>query len=318
MITINSNSGMAGRFMCEMHTVDENGMELPNSRRVVAPWQDNLITDSGLDNLAGTWWMSECQIGSGNSPPSVSDVALQAPLATQSGSVVAGPNNAAEGWNSVVGTYVFGQGVGTGVISELAVRPSSGSNITTRALIKDSDGEPTTIAKGPMDVLTVTYQIREYPDQTDTVTVVENPHTSVQYNVVSRALYGTHYLRLNAWNRRGAFSTGGNANTGLHVDNSALTPWNSAYTALTGTAKHATLASYVPGTYRLDGTFTFTESDGNVSGGISRILIGAASTSHQNGDQGFFMQASFDPPIDKDNTKTLIITLRKSWGRHTP
>lgn len=48
------------------------------------------------------------------------------------------------------------------------------------------------------------------------------------------------------------------------------------------------------------------------------MIMGNLMNPPQNYNQPFLLQASFDPPIDKDNTKTLIITLRRSWGRYEP
>lgn len=312
MITLEQKSRMSGHFMIEKHQVDPEGNEIPGSRKVVAPWQDNMVVDSGLDNMASGGFMNRCSVGAGNTAPAAGNTELESILATANGTVAQGP--AGEGFNSIVGTYVFGQGTATGIIAEVGVRPTSG-NITTRALIEDENGDPTTIAKGPMDVLTVTYQLREYPDQTDTVSQVVNPHTSVEYTVVQRSVRGAANQRLLQWNFRGAVGTD-HTNNRPRVRNEALEGWD-ANTNLEGGSigSWATYPAYVAGNYYNDVVVTYAEGAGNVAGGITKIISGNSTYSSATGAGPFHLQASFDPPIDKDNTKTLIITLRKSWGR---
>lgn len=320
---LNSGCGVSGMFRIEMHRTDTSGKEIRGSRRVVAPWQKNLITNSGLDNMAAAGFMARCMIGAGNSTPSVSDTQLQSQLAVLSGTVVQGPNSTVEGYNSIVGTYVFGQGVGTGIIAELGVAPASG-NITTRALIRDQNGDPTTIVKGPQDVLTVTYQMREYPSLDDSTYTVTNPHTSQDYTVVSRAVGANYNDRLFSWHSDGPIRVGLNSSFPATYPRAANSPLQAATAAPDRTGEQVTGAThssppYSSGSYYRDIVITWSEAAANISGGISRVNIGGnPATGIGVAGQPFLMQASFSPPIAKDNTKTLIITLRKSWGRHTP
>ena len=315
MIIFEQNSGMAGMFQVEMHTVDSGGVEICGSRRVVAPWGKNMITNSGLDNMAAAGFMARCMIGAGNNAPAASDTQLQSQLAVITGTVAQGPNSTTEGYNSIVGTYVFGQGVGTGIIGELAVAPASG-NITTRALIRDQNGDPTTIVKGPQDVLTVTYQIREYPNQNDVVGSVVNPHTSVEYQFTARTHNGTYPGRLMTWHRFGPVGGGTYDQHQLAADSGSLVPWTGTIPEGGATSKSSALsaAAYVAGSYYRQVQYTFPESRGN--GNISRVFTDPTGNDSQDFSQRFQFQASFSPAIDKDNTKTLVITLRKSWGRH--
>lgn len=312
MITLEQKSRMSGHFMIEKHQVDPDGNEIPGSRKVVAPWQDNMVVDSGLDNMAAAGFMARCSVGAGNAAPAAGDTELESILATVNGSVAQGPRDTDEGWNSIVGTYVFGQGVATGIIAEVGVRPSSG-NLTTRALIEDENGNPATINKGPMDVLTVTYQMREYPDQADTVSQVTNPHTSQVYDVVQRTLNGLWAGRMKHWHDYGAV-TRENLGNYVTVSNAPLVDWDAAFAGSAGNSSSNSRPAYTAGNYYADIIHTWNEGAGNIVGGISRAVIGNTA-GNDGARQPFFLQASFDPPIDKDNTKTLIITLRKSWGR---
>jgi hypothetical protein len=74
------------------------------------------------------------------------------------------------------------------------------------------------------------------------------------------------------------------------------------------TSGSSTVASYTNGTFVRDSTMTLTPSQGNLSGGIGCILLNYTATS-------MTFQYHFDTPIPKDNTKTLTLTARFSWGR---
>lgn len=312
MITLKQHSKMRGMFMIERQKHHPDGSPIPGTREVVAPWQDNLLLDSGLDNLGGSSWMRRCEIGAGSAAPSPSDTGLASPLGSQlnsSSSASAGPST--EDYVSVVDSWVFPPGSATGIISELGVGPQSG-NLTTRALVRDENGDPTTITKGPIDSLTVTYQIREYPDRTDSTYQVTNPHTSQVYDVVSRTIGGTTPDRLSAWHSNGPVYSPNSTGARMGVDSNPLVPWDStSYTG--GNTGTDTPLPYSVGNYYRDLRSTWNEGQGNIPGGITRVRKSSGSVLNP-----FYIQASFDPPIDKDDTKTLTITMRKSWGRYVP
>lgn len=311
MTTLKQNSRMRGLFMIERQKHNPDGSPIPGTKEVVAPWQDNLLLDSGLDNLAAGGWMRRCKLGAGSTPPAPGDTDLVSSLGevSNSGSSVSeGPST--EDYASVMDSWVFPPGEATGIVSELGVGPISG-DLTTRALVRDENGNPTTITKGPIDSLTVTYQIREYPDKTDSTYQVTNPHTSQVYDVVSRTIGGTAGGGLAAWHIAGPVRTSGTlATRRFSLDNLPLVPWDSTSYPNTNPIG-PTIVPYVLGSHYVDCTCTWLEGEGNEVGGVTRIVTG-------NSNQPFRIQASFDPPIDKDDTKTLSITLRKSWGRYVP
>lgn len=313
MITLKQHSKMRGMFMIERQKHHPDGSPIPGTREVVAPWQDNLLLDSGLDNLGGSNWMRRCEIGAGSATPSPSNIGLASPLGSQdSNTVTNGPSTG--DYVSVVNSWLFPPGSATGIIAELGVGPTSGS-LTTRALVRDENGDPTTIVKGPIDSLTVTYQIREYPDKTDSTYQVTNPHTSQVYDVVSRTIGGTASDRLRAWHFYGPVADsnlGGQPAGRMGVGSEPLVPWDStSYTS--GNTASDTVLPYSPGNHYRDLRSVWIEGAGNIPGGITRVRKSSNSITNP-----FYIQASFDPPIDKDNTKTLAITLRKSWGRYVP
>lgn len=310
MTIIHQNSKMAGRFMIERCQIAPDGSEIPGSHEVVAPWQDNLITDAGLDHMGGGGWMGRCHIGAGNTPPSFSDTSLVSSLASRTGNIEQGPSD--DDFCSVVGTYVFPPGEGTGIIAEIGVSPGGvGTALTTRALVRDENGNPTTITKGPIDQLTITYQMREYPDKGDTVQQVTNPHTAQEYTVTTRTYGGADSSRMYAWT--GTFGPVTEHSASFPRVTQGLAPWDSNPSAVSGVANGSlSTVPYTSGNNYRDVRAIFTETQGNRVGGISSVSLGSSGTSTT---VPFRIQAAFDPPLDKDNTKTLTLTFRRSWGR---
>lgn len=69
-------------------------------------------------------------------------------------------------------------------------------------------------------------------------------------------------------------------------------------------------AGYISGSFYRDLTVTFSPTQGNATGGIGALNVNFdANSSAQT------VQYSFSTPIPKDNTKTLSLTFRISWGR---
>lgn len=128
---------------------------------------DNLITDNGLraiitDSL-GTF---NAHVGTGTATPTFSDVKLANPLAQTSLGSGAGPvsyrsRTEPPFWTQMSIKRTFPPGVGTGVLTEIGMAPSANLDLVhTRTLIKDANGNPTSITKLADDFLDVTYTIR--------------------------------------------------------------------------------------------------------------------------------------------------------------
>lgn len=164
-------------------------------------WFKNVITDVGLIDWyfskgLGTFdtWGSMCAnncVGTGSATPTTSDVQLASYLA-QSGPKTAGGGTGYAGFDttgyvaaaSPVPAYWYGQsswqygtGVAAGNLTEVGVYPGDpgqsatppfyAGHLFSRALILDSNGNPTTITVLSDEILTVTWQLRFYLDLTD-------------------------------------------------------------------------------------------------------------------------------------------------------
>jgi hypothetical protein len=153
-------------------------------------WFENLITDNGL-NILGTVngspisWFS---VGTGNSTPAFTDVAMSGPLAN-SNNVVASSglgNQGAEGYCYWRQTNRFNPLGSNNNLQEVGCGPN-GSSLFSRALILDGGGAPTVFPWGATESLDVSYELRLYPPAADTNTVMTV--TGVNYNITIRPYF---------------------------------------------------------------------------------------------------------------------------------
>lgn len=308
---IQISSGVSGRFMIQTAKADPTGAEVPGSRVVVAPWQDNLITDSGMDYMGGSgaqgnYFMNYLSVGSGATPPAFTDTSLQARVATTGSS-----NTTTDGYTTEPPYYSwyrrefqFGVGAAAGTLSELGLTNNSGTEAYTRALIKDEGGNPATITVLPDELLIVTYERRVYPHTEDVVTsaVIKGEDITVTIrpsNIASssgRAL--TNGFHWSSWNSGGYWYSGG---TGV----GPITGQPSG-ARVAGSSK--TDISYEPGTYYRD----------QVMGLSVQALAGTTITGFQGWNSETLYQIGFQPGIPKTDAETVALRLRMSWSRYDP
>lgn len=317
--TLNASSGFAGWFKIEAFRTDEDGQEIPGSRRIAADWFPNLITNAGLDLLGttgDTYIYTFCRVGSGNTAPAVTDTALVSQVAASSTeqALTYGVNRAGTfyGWKRRVTRFTTGTAAGT--LAEVGVSPTSGGALFSRALILDSGGNPTTITVFSDETLDVTYELRLYPVLTDATGTVDISGTT--YNWTARALIPVSLD--NQW----ALYTGkgigprlspGNTEYGPSVG-SDLPAQNSAVSGPVGSGVITALA-YTAGTYQRSFRFDCDLNDANIAGGIGCFL----ATSGASGDRAFGAWAwGLSPKLPKTSSFKATFTIRMSWGRYTP
>lgn len=276
---------------------------------------ENLITNQGLNRLGTGGALNFCVVGSGTTPPAVTDVMLQTARAyvgqgtspvittsyTQSGAV-------APYWGGVIVGFRFGAGEAQGNISEIGIAYSYTSlanhALFSRALIKDAGGNPTTITILPNEFLDVGYECRSYlppDDKTFTVEVMGTTHTLL--------MRGSNQA---AGAQQGAFAFQGPyplQATMYHTATIGGLTGSASGTSLGGV--NTSLNAYVAGSLKrsMSGTIALGVAN-NVNG------IGAMQFSTNNGSfQLPQYQMSVTPPIIKNNTMTISFTFEYSWGR---
>lgn len=315
---------VAGFFKIEAHQQDEEGNVIPESKRLLADWFPNLITNAGLDMLASSTnpsgmpgFASGCQVGSGSATPTVGDTALQARIAgttrSQQPNNGGGPSSSsAPYFDSAIFTFSFGAGAAAGNLSEIGIGPDATGNLFSRSLIKDASGKPTTITVLPTELLTVTYQLRLYIDPTPVAgSFVLNSKkyttsTSLVYHKAGSSVWVMDYFGsiLGDGGAVGAQTYNGAFNGPLQEPSGPSGDSGGVPTAVIGGA--GTGAPWV------DVTYPFSVNQGNAEApGVTAIAAGVPS-----GRAWFCPKTGFSPPLPKDNTKIMSITWRATFGRY--
>lgn len=286
--------------------------------RELLPWQDNLITNSGMDTFGTTTpFGGYLRVGTGTTPPAVTDTALANQVASTSTSLVL-----ANTYPVAVGVYTanFPVGAAAGVLTELALSGSASGNISTHAQFVDAGGAPTSVTVLPDEQLIVTYNVRMAYNTADVVTTVTDPVTGVVYTVTTRPR--------DMWSG-GAGSQeaqgSGLANTRLEMFRanqlaayygpaSELGPANGSQTGGT-LASMAPItvsnAAYAPGSYAAQQTVTVPVTSLNFAD-MSSFLSGVSNPGYT-----FPMRYKFgvSPKISKTSSQSLTLTFNYSWAR---
>lgn len=312
MINIGLRGRVKGMLRVRLRRAD-------GSVRLDTGWFSNLITNAGLDMLGGIFPANSegnngvapyrCSVGTSNTAPAFTDTTLgnsigyspglNAPIGS-SPKYNAGYAAGSPGYLHAVGTFVFGLGAIVGNIAEIGtgIIPTSTPSqlyLFSHALIM-SGGTPTTISVTSADQLEVTYDLRLYVDTTDTAWSLTISGTSYS-GVIRRANLGT-----------------ANEQIVTSISGGVISVYNGSIGTVTagpsGTSDsvNISLGGYTSGSYSINLTGSFSTSQGNLSGGITALLVNTSTF----GD----WQLSVTPAIAKDSTKTLSLTFSVSWARY--
>jgi hypothetical protein len=303
-MTNGAEVGIGGYFKLEAVNAETG------ERRVLADWFKNLITDIGLNRMGSAGFISHCYVGSGSTPPANSDTQMQSFVAV-AGSVQAYTNGYTAGppfYGWVRQTWRFSQGAAAGNLSEVGIGWSTTHSgaLYSRSLIKDGNGNPTTITVLASEFLDVTYEFRVYPPQSDSTFQV----------TISGQTYDCTLRAARVSSTSTGLPVGNLISTGVQyqpnfggseVYSGTLGAATSSPTGGTGINLNGyTNSTYVSNSFQRNGTLALGLNEGNIAGGIKclgfQTLIG-----------GF--QVQFTPNIMKDATKLLTFNLRVSWAR---
>lgn len=290
----------------------------PDGRvRLLADWFPNLITDAGLNAIGNNLaWLTAARVGTGSTTPANSDTALSAFVA---GANIAATNQVAAGSPPYFGTstlrYRFAAGDAAGNLAEvgIATQTAVGGTQFSRALILDSDGNPTTITVLSDEVLDVTYALQfiaPTSDVTDTVTI-----GGVDYDTTTRACDVTNQ---GVWSVNS--STGGGPNS-LQVYSGSIGAVTAS--APSGTAASPTsqsTSSYSADSHFREGTFDFGLTAANFGGnGITAaaFLLGLGSGGMGKMQVSLNSQDSPSKGIPKTSSDILSLVFRHTWARGT-
>lgn len=303
--SIDLTSEVEGYYTLQILKVDADGKALEESARQPVPTFKNLITNGGLDRMGAFGDMcNACQVGSGGTPPAVTDSNLASFLATRNQTSSANTTQPTPPYYaSTTFVYEFPAGVATGNISEVGVGWAAVGSLFSRALILDGAGNPTTITILADEILRVSYQLRYYvptADLTGSITLngVATAWTSRASDVTNSAAWSS------AGYRSAAFTTGNVSEQRAHEGDIAEVTGTPAGASSSRTS--AVDAAYSAGSYGRSGTVTWGVNAANFAAGIKSIYTGHGVGAYQ---------ISFTPAIAKVSTQELSLTLRHSWVR---
>ena len=287
----------------------------------------NLITDVGMDSFIRQDIGSShgIVVGRGTTVPTVNDTVL--------GSIVAGSNTAtprfSTGYNVLPGNPYgcmyqravrFSEGAVVGNISEIGFVYFTGSSRTTnysllaRSLIKDANGNPTTITLLSDEILDVVYQIFFYTSVGE-VSGVLNFSGNIGGTYAWRLLpaYVTTFAvdpDANGWIGYTAFSyvTSRNLKVSSQGIGTATTGINGgAYTNNTATTI-SRMSNYVAGSFKVPFALSLPSESANLAGGIRSVQFRAG--------KGMY-QIEFTPAIPKTSLDSVLIEFEMQISRGT-
>lgn len=294
--------------------------------REFGEWQDNLITNGGMNKLAGGVgsgsFMSAVRVGSGSTAPAFTDTALVAHVASVAADTAVVSINAvaadAAPFMGAQMTYTFPVGAAAGNLTELGLAGNtslSGYPLYTRALFKDGSGNPVTIVVGADEQLVITYILRLYIPKVSSSAVLLNAGNSTNYTITMLP------MEIDSDNGMSTFVSAGMYSSAVGAVNAPI-----FYGALSGTLgpidgtppgtvtnpiMSMTPAAYVPDSYRRDVTYMYALTQANFSD-IGTFV-------HSNNSQGYYApvrwQWTVSPKITKTNLQTLSFTHRFTLAR---
>lgn len=288
--------------LCGFYKIE--AVKKDGSKRLLADWFPNIITDIGLDRIGtSSLWYGYCQVGSGSTAPAEGDTALVSYVANTL-SFVANTNGVTGSslyyrWNDR--TYRFAEGVAEGNLSEVGVGWAAEGSLFNRALILDGEGSPITITVLSDEYLDVTYSCRRYLPESDV-----SPYTIELRSVEHTITGGKASLITNT----GAWDMPFRAD---YTSTKRCTVYDGAIGAITASPSGASsytesenISAYTPGTYYRDWTYSFALTEGNLGNYISAIAVYMV---------GGYYQFGVSPDIEKTSDDIMSLTFRAGWGR---
>lgn len=327
--------GLHNEYKLTTHKADAQGNPIPGTERDRTGWFHNLITDHGLNQFgvlrnSFTNWARGCRVGSGNSTPTTSDTNLQATIATTNNFIYVGlSRQLAEAPYYIEKTtmYRFGVGAAAGNVAEVGLvagtsdseATNPATQVVTRALVVDSNGDPIVVTVLADEILDVTVRQRLYIPGDVTGTIVPAGGVSGAIDYVIRPCYvnrnpagtnlpgwGDEYTTHNCWNfglrQQAAAFTG--ASSGIQGITDGPTG-----TKVSVPSAGYTSPPYIPNSYYTDVQAAYGLDMANDPSGIGAMMLPFGSCSFQIG---------FTPRIMKTSDHLFDITLRLTWGRYAP
>lgn len=273
----------------------------------------NLITNLGMDAI-GTGAAWNCMhLGTGTTPPSVTDTGLaNFGVAITSSTSARGVSPAPPYYGYLRITWTSSVGGATGTWTEIGIsNQTTNGNLRSRELIRDNLGNPTSFPVQSDEQFEGTYELRFYAPESDVVADISL--SGVTYTTTTRPLRVTDTIWAPViespssdgrfYFRTGSMSTSNNC-AAMSGDLGAVTDFDPSAT-LVGTGSTSLIAgAYVPGSHQRDYGLRF--GSGVAVGSINVLRLCCVSTA---------WQVKYHTPVNKLATEEFIHNQRFSWAR---
>lgn len=285
--------------------------------RILAQFK-NLILDSGLNRMGSGASGTHCKVGSGTTAPATSQTALVTQVAqtTNIYAETAGGDAVGNLYAFIRRTYRFAEGVAAGNLSEVGVGWDTG--LFSRALIKDTNGDPTTITVLADETLDVIYELRMYCQTVDTTATVTIDGVSRTFTIRAAEVNnttgpGSMSYALNLLVNEGAVYTGyPRVGVNAYATDAALAARSGSMSGTIlvpqSSITYAFSTAYANNSYQraVRATWAATSGTGAAPFGGFQIYTPAG-----------IWQATVAPAIAKDATKVFTLDFTFSWARKT-
>ena len=272
-------------------------------------WFKNIVLDTGLNRMSVGTWIDRVRVGSGNSTPIASQTQLDNTLASTT-TVLSGSQSISKQttispyYVAAKLTYRFAEGVAAGNISEVGCGWGAGLDLWNRALVKDLNGDPTTITVLSDEFLDVIVEVRYYPTQS----------FSGNFNLLNKngQIVSSHtYTGLPQFAEPSSVGFGQVLGDRIYTYSGSMNDVNASPSSLLGN-------SPTNSTYPSPKTLTCASSFPlNISNGSIKTVYQVFSTvSNTNYDQGSVYKFEIDPPIVKTSLMVLSFKFSISWNRY--
>lgn len=272
------------------------------------PWFHNQVLDIGLDRMSVGKWIDRCCVGSGNSLPLTTQTQLDSLIAattTIQESLVSRNTGVEPYYTSRRVTWRFGQGLAAGNISEVGLGWGN-TQLWNRALIKDINGNPTTITVLSDEYLDVISEVRVYFETgyAGTINLLDKNAEIKSVHLVTGKPCITNSPHPSASFEQVTMG-------GVEIYTGALGSITSSPSGKIGT--YSANTSYPTPRQALK-TINLGLSDANTS--HRSFFVSSGVIDRFTMPNGY--QFEINPPITKTNAQIMTYTFEMSWDRYEP
>ena len=272
-------------------------------------WFKNIVLNTGLNQMSIGTWIDRVRVGSGNSTPVATQTQLDNTIASTT-TVLSGSESISKQttispyYVAAKITYRFAEGVAAGNISEVGCGWGAGLVLWNRALVKDLNGDRTTITVLSDEFLDVIVEVRYYPVQS----------FSGSFNLLNKTggIVSNHsYTGLPQFAEAATLSFNKVSGTRTILHSSSMNGVTTSPSSQIGDVPSNS-------TYPSPKTLTCTSSlPLNVANGSIKTVRQIFNTvSSAAGSTGSVYKFEIDPPIVKTDKMVLSFTFSISWDRY--